>query len=93
MKTKDEVIEHIKKIGYSIVSEYDDPAGEYFAIHTHPIEEYLVVMRGNLEINMEGKKYVLNPGDELLFPALMPHDARMGSEGCFYIVGEKEANV
>ncbi len=90
MESKDQIIERLKVAGYITVHEYDDAAGEYFADHTHPGEEHLIVIRGSLEVNMDGKHYVCNTGDELNFPQMMVHDARIGQEGCFYIVGEKE---
>lgn len=89
MESKEQIIDRLKAAGYETIFEYDDAAGEFFAEHTHPGEECLVVIRGSLEVNMDGKHHVCNVGDELIFPQMMPHDAKMGPEGCFYIVGEK----
>ena len=90
MQIKEHIIERLKEDGYETIFEYDDPAGEFFPDHTHPGEEYLVVIRGNIEVNMDGKHHTCGPNDELLFPQMMVHDAKIGPEGCFYIVGEKK---
>ncbi len=90
METKEQIIERLTGAGYETIFEYDDPAGELFADHTHPGEEYLVVIRGHIDVNMDRKHYSCGPGDELRFPQMMLHNARMGPEDCLYIVGEKK---
>ena len=89
MESKEQIIARLKAAGYAMVFEYDDAAGEFFALHTHPGEEHLVVVRGSIKVNMDGKSYHCNVGDELTFPQMMPHEATVGPEGCFYLVGEK----
>jgi quercetin dioxygenase-like cupin family protein len=79
----------LKNEGFTDIHEYDDPANEFFADHDHPGDELLVVVRGSIEIIMDSAKTILNPGDELFFPAKKIHSAKIGSSGCFYVVGEK----
>ena len=86
---KEQIKEKLKKEGYTEINVYDDSANEIFPDHTHEGEQKLVVVRGSMEVKMEGKEYSLTPGDELVFPAKVVHSAKMGPEGCEYIDGEK----
>ena len=86
---KETIIERMKVAGYTIINEYDDKAGEYFPMHDHPADQFIVVMQGSIKVNMAGQQYELGVGDELVFPAKVLHDATVGSEGCCYIDGEK----
>ena len=89
MESVEKIKERLKKGGYTLISEYNDAANEFFPDHDHPGDELLVVVSGEIGVTMDGKKYSLKPGDELFFPAKLTHNATIGNEGCFYIVGEK----
>lgn len=43
--------------------------------HRHTLETYTVV-EGDLEVNLEGRFYLLHPGDSMLIPLLSVHSAR-----------------
>jgi putative monooxygenase len=48
--------------------------GEYVTEHLHPYsEEFLHVMRGSLEIALDGEPVALRPGDSLLVPIGVRH--------------------
>lgn len=81
--------DRLRKEGYSVINEYNDPAGEFFSDHIHPVDEHLIVVTGNISVDMDGKHYECGVADELFFPANMIHSAKIGPEGCLYIVGEK----
>jgi quercetin dioxygenase-like cupin family protein len=36
--------------------------------HRHPFDEYMVCVQGQYTAVLDGKEYVLNPGDELYIP-------------------------
>lgn len=36
--------------------------------HVHPFDEYMICVQGRYTAVLNGKEYVLNPGDELLIP-------------------------
>ena len=40
--------------------------------HTHDFDEYMIVVKGKIIIFLEGKKQVLNPGDECYIPKGTP---------------------
>ncbi|MDD2807085.1 MAG: cupin domain-containing protein [Patescibacteria group bacterium] len=88
MENKDAIKQRMLQNGYSIINEYNDPPNEVFPDHDHPGDQLLVVIKGSIEIVMDGKTSILRPGDEIFFPAKMMHSAKIGSQGCFYIDGE-----
>ncbi|WP_241777714.1 cupin domain-containing protein [Streptomyces sp. CT34] len=48
--------------------------GEYVTEHTHPYsEEFLHIIRGRLEMSLDGEPVSLAPGDSLLVPIGMRH--------------------
>jgi quercetin dioxygenase-like cupin family protein len=59
--------------------------------HTHPGEEIIYVLEGDLEYDIAGKVTRVKPGDVLFVPAGTPHSARnlgrrRGAELATYIV-------
>lgn len=44
--------------------------------HTHPVHLILTVVTGRMELLMAGQRFVVEPGDELFYPAHMVHSAR-----------------
>ncbi len=90
MVIKEEIKIWLRKDGYALIHEYNDPPNKKFPDHIHKGEELAVIMAGSLEVKMDGVDYLLKPGDELVFPANMVHSAKVGSDGCVYVVGEKE---
>lgn len=50
--------------------------------HRHPGEELVFVLRGSLEVRVEGREPVtLRPGDTLFIPSGAAHDARNAGAG------------
>lgn len=41
--------------------------------YTHEGEEFIYVLRGDLEINLDGEQYCLKPGDSFYFESATPH--------------------
>ena len=62
------------------------PVGEFVAEHYHPYsEEFLHVMRGELEMSLDDEPVLLGPGDSLLVPIGVRHRLRN--------VGNEDAHV
>ena len=89
MGNKEAIKQRMLREGFSIVNEYDDPPNEMFPNHDHSGDQLLVVVRGSIEVTINGKTSVLKPGDEIFFPAKMIHSAKVGPKGCLYIDGER----
>ncbi len=89
MENKEDIKKRLQKYGYLVIYEYDDPPNEEFPDHIHEGEELAVIISGSLEVKMDGVDYFLKAGDEIVFPAKMIHSAKVGPNGCVYVVGEK----
>jgi quercetin dioxygenase-like cupin family protein len=65
------------------VSEWTDPAGTVYPVHTHDYAEVRVVVRGSLRVGLPetGEELTLGPGDRLDLPANFPHWADVGDQG------------
>lgn len=86
-------IEQIKsrlhKEGYSIINVYDDPPNEVFEEHSHAGDQLMVIVSGEIEVEMNSQASLLKAGEEMYFPAGVLHSAKVGVDGCLYIDGEK----
>ena len=49
--------------------------GAVVPAHRHPHEQITYIVEGELSMDVEGRTYVLVPGDSLLFPAGVEHGA------------------
>ena len=56
-----------------IVTVEPKPAGTPVHFNTHKGQEFHLVMEGRLLVNIEGKEWILNPGDSLYFDSSKPH--------------------
>jgi len=72
-----EVVEHDW-----IARGYSDPKIQYYAQgwargeHTHPVSLIMTIVTGRMEFVFEGQHFVVEPGDELFYPAYTMHSAR-----------------
>lgn len=53
-----------------------DPPGRVWADFIHETDEFVMLVEGDEEFEMNGKKYRLKAGEELLIPARTYHTAR-----------------
>lgn len=75
--------------GFSTIHEYDDSPNEEFPEHDHPEDHLLVVAKGSIFIQMDGKTSLLKEDDRMFFPAQKLHSAKIGPEGCLYFDGAR----
>jgi quercetin dioxygenase-like cupin family protein len=45
-------------------------------LHAHEEEQIFIVMDGEIELELDGVKQLMRPGDAALIPAFVPHAAR-----------------
>jgi quercetin dioxygenase-like cupin family protein len=50
--------------------------------HSHVGDEFLIVIRGRLEVRVNSRVYQLRPGDSLTFPSSVPHRWRNPGRSC-----------
>lgn len=81
--------ERLRTEGFENVFVWRDYADVYYERHTHPFDVAHAMLEGEMEIIMEGVRYPLKAGDRLDVPAWRAHSARVGPEGCQYIIGKR----
>ena len=67
--------------GYSNPKIAPYPEGWFRGEHTHPVSLVMTLVSGRMELIFAGQRFVIAPGDELLYPAHTVHSARNIFEG------------
>jgi quercetin dioxygenase-like cupin family protein len=62
------------------VVRYHYAPGAIFPEHQHPQEQVTVILNGNLEFAIAGRRHQLAPGDLIIIPGGIPHGARVLGE-------------
>jgi quercetin dioxygenase-like cupin family protein len=66
----------------------DGPRASY-PDHTHPNETAHVILSGEMILTVNGHAATYGVGERVDVPAGEVHSARMGAQGCRYLIGEK----
>ena len=84
-----EAEEILRKDGYTEFYVINDSPGRYYPDHTHDEISAHIILEGEMELVVAGVKHVLKKGDRYDVPGSAVHNAKMGPNGCKYLVGEK----
>jgi len=58
-------------------------AGSYFPVHTHEhMEQMMLILKGELYAILDGRLFLMKPGDIIRFPAGHEHGAQMIDVDC-----------
>jgi quercetin dioxygenase-like cupin family protein len=73
---------------------WTDPPGQVWRDYVHDTDELLMVVEGELEVEIEGKKHQGKPGIELFIPAHARHTVRnVGGTIARWLYGYRKAEV
>jgi quercetin dioxygenase-like cupin family protein len=86
---EEEFKEQLRRQGFSRVYVWQDAAGAFYPDHTHEGLTAHIILDGEMTLSMRGKSKTHRTGDRCDVPAGVVHAARMGPEGCRYMIGEK----
>ncbi len=75
--------------GFTHLFVWRDGPDATYPDHTHPVLTAHVVLEGEMRLTMNGQTETYKSGDRCDVPAHTRHSARMGPEGCQYLIGEK----
>lgn len=75
--------------GFSHTYVWQDGPDAYYPDHTHGEETAHVILNGEMTLTMGGKSRTYKVGDRCDVPAGVVHSARMGYQGCRYLIGER----
>ena len=68
---------------------WQDSPNENYPDHAHSTETAHIVLEGEMTVTQEGKTRTFKTGERCDVRAAAVHSARMGPNGCRYLVGEK----
>lgn len=88
MDGKERYEKQLREEGFADVYTWTDAPNAYYDEHTHESLSAHIIIEGQMELKMDGKTHVCGPGDRVDVPAKTVHTAKMGPEGCTYVVGE-----
>jgi quercetin dioxygenase-like cupin family protein len=84
----EELLAQLKSEGFNTLSLQEDPPHKFYPEHRHATKTVHIVLQGAMWITLNREKILLTRGKRLDIPPNAVHDAKMGMDGCSYIVGE-----
>ena len=81
--------EQLESEGFSHTFVWQDGPNAFYPDHTHAGLTAHVILDGEMTLRMKGESRTYRQGDRCDVPAGTVHSARMGAQGCRYVVGEK----
>jgi quercetin dioxygenase-like cupin family protein len=86
---KEEIFELLRKEGFSKIYVWEDYPGSYYPYHTHDFYSAHIVIDGKIKIRTDDGEFEFMGGDRFDVEKGEKHLAKVGPEGCIYIVAEK----
>lgn len=75
--------------GFAHIYEWTDTAHTVYPPHTHKGAVSFYVLRGSIEITINGSTVCVCAGERMNVPPQTLHSAIVGNRGCTYVVGEQ----
>jgi mannose-6-phosphate isomerase-like protein (cupin superfamily) len=75
--------------GFSEIFVHRDGPNAFYPNHTHSGITAHIVLEGSITVTSEGKNRSYGPGERFDVPAGAVHSAKIGPEGCRYMIGKK----
>ena len=75
--------------GFGRIFVWQDGPGAYYPDHTHSMTTAHVILDGEMTLTSEGQTRTYKAGERCDVAANAVHSARMGPEGCRYLIGEQ----
>jgi len=74
--------------GFQDVYVWEDGPNMSYPDHTHPGVSAHIILEGEMTVTTNGETVTYKPGDRFDVPAHTVHSAKMGPQGCKYLIGE-----
>jgi len=84
-----EIKDQLTKEGFGGIATYQDAPNFEYSEHTHEKFAVHVILEGSMILTDANGTKKLTAGERFDIPAGTMHCAKMGPEGCKYVVGEK----
>lgn len=87
----EQIKQQLRDEGFRNIFSHTDRPGTQYPEHTHSNVTCHVVIEGEIEITSGGETKTFRTGERFDVPAGEVHSARVGEDGCTYILGEKSS--
>jgi mannose-6-phosphate isomerase-like protein (cupin superfamily) len=75
--------------GFAHTYAWQDGPNAFYPDHTHAVETAQIILDGEMTLTQGGDAHTYGVGERCDVPAGVVHSAKMGPQGCRYLVGEK----
>ena len=89
MNEKDLIAQLVNE-GFSHTYVWEDVPNARYPNHAHGAETAHIILSGEMTLTMDGMTKTYHVGERCDVPANAVHSARMGPQGCRYLIGERE---
>ncbi|HYL63479.1 MAG TPA: cupin domain-containing protein [Candidatus Methylomirabilis sp.] len=79
----------LEREGFGHTFVWQDGPNTYYSEHTHETETAHIILNGEMNLTMDGRSKTYRVGERCDVPAGAVHSAKMGPQGCRYLIGEK----
>lgn len=84
-----ELSRQLQREGFSHAYVWEDGPNAFYPEHTHDAETAHIILRGEMTLTMNGLATTYRVGGCCDVPAGRVHSARMGPQGCRYLIGDR----
>jgi quercetin dioxygenase-like cupin family protein len=85
---KESIAAEIRKEGFDPIL-IQDPPGHVYSAHRHPETKLLAFLLGSMTVKVGDNTFNCSPGDKVVIPGNVEHEAMVGPEGCVFFWSEK----
>lgn len=75
--------------GFTHTYVWQDGPGVHYPDHTHATATAHIILEGEMTVTSVGRTQTYKPGERFDVPGHTVHSAKMGPQGCRYLIGEK----
>ncbi len=79
----------LRKEGFTRIYVWEDRPHAFYQDHTHGTITAHIILDGEMTVTSEGTTRTYKAGERFDVPAETVHSAKIGPNGCRYIIGEK----
>lgn len=83
-----ELAKQLEREGFGHTNVWQDRPNAFYAHHTHETETAHIILSGEITLTIDGWTETYRAGSPCDVPAGQVHAAKMGPEGCRYLIGE-----
>jgi len=87
--TERELANQLKQEGFVHTYVWQDGPYAFYPEHTHEAETAHIILSGEMTLTMSGRTETYRVGERCDVPVGTVHAAKMGPQGCRYLIGER----